>query len=113
MTAIHLRPSGAVLSCLLLLLTACADKPLVRTETVTVERPVVVALDRRLTSPVAEPLLPAKATNDALAGFAESAKCRLIAANCQLEKIEGSQPGDPRWPVKWCERYVEVCGGGE
>lgn len=109
MTAINPPPSGRALLFLLLSLTGCASKPLVRTETVTVERPVAVALDRRLTAPVAEPLLPAKITNDTLAGYAESAKCRLLAANCQLEKIEDAQPGDPRWPVKWCARYAEVC----
>lgn len=95
----------------LLLLTACAGKPLVRTETVYVDRPVSVAVDARLTAGVPEAVLPARAKNDDMAGFGESMKCRLIAVNCQLEKIEDAQPGDPRHAVRWCERYAAVCGG--
>ena len=111
MTAIKRPLSGAAPLFLLLSLTACAGKPLVRTETVYVDRPVSVAVDARLTAGVPEAVLPARAKNDALAGYGESMKCRLISANCQLEKIEDAQPGDPRHAVRWCERYASVCGG--
>ena len=111
MTAIKRPLSGAAPLFLLLSLTACAGKPLVRTETVYVDRPVSVAVDARLTAGVPEAVLPARAKNDDLAGFGESMKCRLIAANYQLEKIEDAQPGDPRHAVRWCERYASVCGG--
>lgn len=104
--------SGAALSCLTASLLGCAGKPLVRTETVEVDRPVVVALDARLTAPVDDAPIPARLTNDGLAGVAEGEKCRRIMANCQLEKIEALQPGEPRHAVKWCGRYAEVCKAG-
>lgn len=105
--------NGAVLACLIALLPACAGKPLVRTETVDVKVPVAVALPSALTKPVDDMPVPTPLTNDGLAGVAEGEKCRKIAANCQIEKIEDAQPGDPRWPVKWCKRYSDVCGGGK
>ena len=111
MTAIKRPLSGAALLCLSLCLSACAGKPLVRTETVYVDRPVSVAVDARLTAGVPEAVLPARAKNDDLAGYGESMKCRLVAANCQLEKIEDAQPGDPRHAARWCERYRAACGG--
>ena len=56
--------------CLLLWLTASCAKPLVRTETVEVQVPVVVALDPALTTPAPEPALPRRACTDPANGKA-------------------------------------------
>lgn len=108
----RVRLSGVASACLFLLLAGCVSKPIVRTETVTVETPVVVALDARLTRPVPTALVPTPLTNDGLIGYGESNKCRLITANCQLEKIEALQPGVPRWPATWCLRLDDACKAG-
>lgn len=65
-----------------------------------------------MTKPIDDMPVPSPLLNDGLMGVAEGERCRKIAVNCQLEKIEALQPGDPRWPVKWCKRYAEVCKAG-
>lgn len=95
------------------LLAGCASKPVVQTRTIHVDRPVSVPLPMALTAGVSEPALPLAATNDDLVGYAEGARCRLILANCQLERIEALQPMGARREAMWCQRYVEVCRGGK
>lgn len=79
-----------MLACLLLLLTSCASKPAVRTETVTVERPVVVAVPAALTEPVPEPQLPAgELTNEDIVDHVDALRAALRQANRKLREIAG------------------------
>lgn len=76
----------------------CASKqPLVRTETITVDRPVIVAVPAELTRGVSEPKLSTGVvTNDDLADFIDVWRAALGLANCQLEKIANLGPGEDR-----------------
>lgn len=68
----------------------CVTKPLVRTETVTVEKPVIVAVPAELTRGVAEPKLSTGVvTNSQLADWIDAWRAALRLANCKLEKIAG------------------------
>lgn len=61
-------PHGLASLCLVALLTSCASKSTVRTETVEVAVPVIVAVPSELTDVPAEPVLPAGVlVNDDLA----------------------------------------------
>lgn len=86
---------GAVLLFLAWSLTSCATKPAVRTETVTVERPVVVAVPAALTRVPAEPQLPAgEITNDDLADLIERLRAWGRGMAGQLREIGGLGPSE-------------------
>lgn len=82
---------GLALACLLLSLTACASKPqTVRTETVTVERPVIVAVPARLTEVPAEPKVPAgELLNEDLADHVDALRAWGRGMARQLREIAG------------------------
>lgn len=92
-TKTHLR--GLAPMFLLLLLTACASKPIIKTHDVPVAAPVFVAIDAELTAPVAEPVLPPAPTNADIAEWADALKTALRTANAKLGKILGLQPTPP------------------
>lgn len=74
-------------------LLGCANKPIVRTETVEVKVPVLVPLDKRLTEEVAEPkLAPGIVQNNDLADFIDAWRAALRLANRKLREIAGVQP---------------------
>jgi len=79
-------------ACLLLSLTACATKPIIRTRTVTVDVPVYVSLPDYLATPVQAPSASHIATNGDLADYALQCKARLKAANGKLSAIRQAQP---------------------
>ncbi len=84
---------GAALACLLVSLSSCASKPVVRTETVEVKVPVLVALDKKLTAVPAEPQLPAgELENDDLAVLIDELRAWGRGLAGKLRKIEGLQP---------------------
>ena len=79
-----------MLSCLLLLLTACA-RTAVRTEVVKVPTPVYVALpDDLLRTCVVS--LPNPLTNGLLVEYAIGLQACLAASNDKLTRIKGLQP---------------------
>lgn len=81
---------GAALAFLLLSLTSCASKPIVRTETVTVERPVIVGVPAELVRVPAEPALPpGNLTNDDLADMIDRLRAWGRGMAGQLRKIGG------------------------
>ncbi len=88
---------GAALACLLVSLSSCASKPVVRTETVEVKVPVLVALDKKLTAVPVEPQLPAgELENDDLAVLIDELRAWGRGLAGKLRKIEGLQPkGEP------------------
>ena len=83
---------GAALACLLVSLTSCANKPIVRTETVEVKMPVIVEVPRELTRTAPEPQLPADATNDDLADYVDALKAWGRGMVKQLQEIAGLAP---------------------
>lgn len=85
---------GAALACLLASLTSCASKPpIVRTETVTVETPVIVGVPAELTRAPAEPQVPAgELTNDDLAGVIKALQAWGRGLVGQLREIAGLVP---------------------
>lgn len=96
MRLINLQRRGAALLCLALSLTACAGKPIVRTETVEVKVPVLVALDPALTAAEPEPDLPAGAViNDDVAALVDALRTWGRAAYGKLAKIAELQPRGP------------------
>lgn len=83
---------GLVLACPILLLAACASKP-VKPEAVEVRVPVYVALPAELTEPVTEPALRAgPVTNADLADWADALREALQHANGKLRAIGRLQP---------------------
>jgi hypothetical protein len=85
---------GAALACLLASLTSCASEaPIVRTQTVTVEKPVIVAVDPKLTTVTPEPALPARElTNDDLAAAIKALQAWGRGLAGQLREIAGLAP---------------------
>lgn len=81
---------GAVLAFPLacLLLAACTPTPIVRTETVRVNVPVIQPVPPALTAPVPVPVL-AGSTNADLAAWAFALKQALEDANARLKAIAG------------------------
>lgn len=99
MRLIHLQRRGAALLCLTLSLTACAGKELVRTETVEVKVPVLVALDPALTTVEPEPDLPAGAvTNDDVGNLIDALRAwgrGLAGKLTQIADLQPSPDGGP------------------
>ena len=87
---------GGALAFLIPLLVACAaSKPVVRTETVTVDRPVIVAVPAELTRVAPEPVLPAgPITNDDLADTIKRLQAWGRGLAGQLRKIGGLVPSE-------------------
>ena len=85
---------GAAIACLLASLTSCAAKaPIVRTETVTVETPVIVGVPAELTRVAPEPKLPpGELTNDDLAGVVKALQAWGRGLAGQLREIAGLAP---------------------
>lgn len=86
-------------ACLFLVgsLTSCASKPIVRTETVEVERPVIVGVPAELTRTPPEPQLPVGAiSNDDLADYVDALKAWGRGMVKQLQEIAGLAPTEPR-----------------
>jgi hypothetical protein len=78
--------------CLLLLLTSCAT-PAVRTETITVEKPVIVGVPAELTRVPPEPVLPPGAlTNEDIVEDREAWRAWGLGLAEQLRKIAGLAP---------------------
>jgi hypothetical protein len=75
----------------LVLLTACAGKPIVRTETVTVHTPVYVPLPSDLLT-VCTVTAPEVWTNGSLLDYALQIKACLNATNDKLMRIRALQP---------------------
>ncbi len=75
-----------------ILLTSCANQPAIRTQTVSVNVPVYVALPATLTAPVVFPGFPTTVTNASLADYILSLQASLKQANGQLSKIQSLQP---------------------
>lgn len=95
MRTMQTRLRGAVLLFLLLWLPGCANKPVVRTETVTVKVPVQVALDKRLTEQEPEPKLAGNVvTNDDLTSYIDALKAWGRAGWGRVKKIAELQPKD-------------------
>lgn len=88
---------GAALVFLMPWLTSCASsgKPIVRTETVEVAVPVIVAVPRELTSVPPEPVLPAgPLVNEDLANDRDAWQSWGRGLACQLWRIAGLGGGD-------------------
>lgn len=84
---------GGALACLLALLTSCASKPVVRTETVEVKVPVIVGVPAKLTRVPSEPRLPAgEVTNDGLAEYVDALRAWGRGLAGQLREIAGLAP---------------------
>ena len=95
MRPIHPLLHGAVLLCLALSLSSCATDQAVRTETITVEKPVIVAVPAALTRVPPEPTLPAgEITNDDLADLIERLRAWGRGMAGQLRKIGGLAPAE-------------------
>lgn len=96
MRTTHRRLSGAALLCLAGSLTACKTcEPIVRTETVEVKVPVLVALDPKLTAVEAEPKLPTgRITNADLVDDRDAWRAWGRGLAGKLREIEGLQPKD-------------------
>lgn len=78
---------------LILSLSSCGDKAIVRTETVTVERPVIVGVPAELTLTAAEPVLPVGAvTNADLADHVDALRAWGRDMASRLSKIAGLAP---------------------
>ena len=76
-----------------LLLTSCAGKAIVRTETVTVEKPVIVGVPAELTRTASEPALPAGTIdNDDLADHIDALRAWGRDMASRLSKIAGLAP---------------------
>lgn len=87
---------GAVLACLLASLASCANKPIVRTETVEVKVPVVVGVPATLTAVRPEPTLPAgEVTNDDMVQLIDALKAWGRGMVGQLREIAGLAPPAP------------------
>lgn len=77
-------------ACLLLSLTGCASSPIVKTRTVTVSTPVIVAVPKAYTQPVPMPALKAgPVTNRDVWDYVLALKQALRDANAKLAKIAG------------------------
>lgn len=84
---------GAALACLTLLLASCASSPIVRTETVTVEKPVIVGVPAELTRVAPEPVLPpGPLTNDDIVDDRDAWRAWGRGLAEQLRKISGLAP---------------------
>lgn len=85
---------------LIVSLTSCAGKAIVRTETVTVEKPVIVGVPAELTRTAAEPVLPAGPLDNAdLADHVDALRAWGRDMASRLSKISGLAPvaqGAPR-----------------
>lgn len=82
------------LACILLSLTSCASKPAVRTETVEVAVPVIVAVPGDLTEVSAEPVLPdGEIVNDDLVEYIEALRAWGRGLAGKLREIDGLAPG--------------------
>jgi hypothetical protein len=90
---------GLLLSCLPILLTACASGP-VRTQTVDVQVPVYVPIDSRLTATVGYmALAEGQVTTGMLAESYDSCRKAVATANSQFGEIQGLQKkGPPEQP---------------
>lgn len=98
MNAIQKPLRGAASVFLLLSLTACAGTA-VRTETVTVEKPVIVAVPSELTRIPPPPVLPAgPLTNDDIIEDREAWRAWGLGLAEQLRKIAGLAPEDEGAP---------------
>lgn len=87
---------GLLAACLLLLLTACASNPIIQTRTVTVHVPVVVAVPKAYTAPVAVPqLADDPVTNADLAAYILALKQAIADANAKLARIAGLSHDNP------------------
>ena len=80
---IRMLLAGPILACLL---ASCASSPPVRTETVTVSQPVIVAVPKALTAPVAKPQLKG-IDNYALTEYILALQAALDEANAKLVQI--------------------------
>lgn len=79
------------------MLTSCAAKEIVRTETVTVEVPVVVGVREDLTRVPPEPQLPpGDLVNDDLAQAIEALRAWGRGMAKQLREIAGLAPAEPQ-----------------
>ena len=76
-------------------LWGCAQTPIIRTRTVTVDVPVYVSLPDYLTTPVQAPSASQIATNGDLADYALQCKASLKVANGKLSAIRKAQPSKP------------------
>lgn len=78
---------------LIVSLTSCAGKAIVRTETVTVEKPVIVGVPAELTRTAPEPALPAgPVTNADLADHVDALRAWGRDMASRLAKIAGLAP---------------------
>lgn len=94
MKKIHLLLLGGALAFHALSLTACANKPIVKTETVEVERPVIVDVPAELTRQEPEPRLPdGELTNDDLADMIERLRAWGRLGWCRVEQVANLGPG--------------------
>lgn len=85
---------GAALACLLVFATSCANKPIVRTQTVEVEKPVIVDVPAGMTTQEPEPQLQAgDVVNNDLTDYIDALKAWGRLAYCKLEKIANLGPG--------------------
>jgi hypothetical protein len=96
---------GATLLCLLLLPTSCSLQRPIKTQTVTVEVPVVQGLDPKLTAQVPEPANPPRLCRDgirptvcnkALVDYLDALRAWGRGAYQKLSKIAGLQPSPPK-----------------
>lgn len=86
---------GGALAFLIASQLGCANSPVVRTETVQVDRPVIVAVPAELTRVAPEPVLPSgPITNDDLAALIDSLRAWGRGMAGQLRKIGGLVPSE-------------------
>jgi len=92
---------------LAVLLCACATPPIIKTVHIEVPVEKIVAVPDELTKPVplAEVPTPLTCTGSGLLNIDQ--KCRLILANCQLEKIAGLTAEPVETP--WCKKFRTKC----
>jgi hypothetical protein len=93
MKVIQTLRCGAVSAFLILSLSSCAGKAIVRTDTVTVEKPVIVGVPAELTRTAPEPVLPAGPIDNAdLADHIDALRAWGRDMALRLAKIAGLVP---------------------
>ena len=85
------RSLGLISLGLAILLSSCANQPAIKTQIVTNNVPVYVALPSTLTAQVAWPTFPSVVTNATMADYILALQSALFKANGQLDAIQKIQ----------------------